>query len=287
MPPRFFLKPWGRTHPCVLTLGEATLEAQQVGGAKPARKMRALPGMAYFSMLNRSNIQMIFFDAAGTLFEVRGSVGEIYARVARPYGFEAAPEEIERRFAREFRRQPPLAFPPRTPEAERLVLEREWWRDLVRAVFAELGPFPRFDEFFVEVFELFRGREGWRLYEDVAPALAALKEHGLRLGVISNFDSRLDDVLRALRLDHYFGAVHLSSREGAAKPDPAIFQAALAQNAIAPSQALHVGDSWREDAEGAAAVGIYPVLLDRRGRFTEADHLTRLTRLDQLVELLV
>ena len=229
---------------------------------------------------------MIFFDVAGTLIEVRGSVGEIYARVAHRYGLAVEPEEIQRRFARDFRLQPPLAFPVGTAEAELLDLERGWWRRLVRNVFAESGPFPRFDDFFAEVFELFRGREGWQLYDDVEPALAALNRQGRRLGVISNFDSRLYDLLRAFRLDRYFDAVHLSSREGAAKPDPAIFHAALAKNAVGPGQAVHIGDSLREDVEGAAAVGLRPVLLDRAGRFTAGPHFARITRLDQLIELL-
>src|SRR5436190_671965 len=82
--------------------------------------------------------------------------------------------------------------------------EREWWRRLVWKVFDACGPFPRFDDFFTEVFELFRGREGWQLYEDVEPTLSALKAQGWRLGVISNFDSRLDDLLRAFGLEHYF-----------------------------------------------------------------------------------
>src|SRR5438552_13062082 len=140
-------------------------------------------------MLDQTSIKIIFFDAVGTLFEVRGSVGEIYSRVARRYGVEVMPEEIQRSFAQKFRAQPPLAFPVETPEAERLALERRWWRDLVRAVFAEYGGFPHFDEYFTEVFELFRSSEGWQLYDDVVPTLAALQAQDLRLGIISNFDS--------------------------------------------------------------------------------------------------
>jgi len=228
-------------------------------------------------------IQMVFFDAAGTLFEVQGSVGEIYSRLARGYGVEVAPEEIQRSFARQFRAQPPMAFPSETPEAERLALEREWWRDLVCAVFAGEGAFPRFEEYFTEVFEFFRRAEGWRLYDDVVPTLAALKARGLRLGIISNFDSRLFDVLRALSLDHYFEAVHISSREGAAKPDPAIFEAALIGHDLAPQNALHIGDSLREDVEAAAAVGMQAIWLDRRDH-EENTRLPRITRLNQLVE---
>ena len=82
----------------------------------------------------------------------------------------------------------------------------------MRAGFDGLGSFPRFEDFFDELFERFRDREFWRVYDDVEPALAELKRRGLKLGVISNFDSRLYDVLRACRLDHFFDSIfHLDS----------------------------------------------------------------------------
>lgn len=241
------------------------------------------PRFVIFDQMMLEQIQMVFFDAAGTLFEVRGSVGQIYSRLARGYGVEVAPEEIQRGFAQQFRRQPPMAFPRETPEAERLALEREWWRDLVRAVFAGEGEFPRFEEYFTEVFEFFRRAQGWRLYDDVVPTLAALKARGMRLGIISNFDSRLFDVLRALSLDHYFEAVHISSREGAAKPDPAIFRAALTHSALPPDAALHIGDNLCEDVKAAMAVAMHAVWLDRYEHSPKEVSLPRITQLNQLV----
>ncbi len=231
-------------------------------------------------------IKAVFFDAVGTLIETRGSVGEIYGRVAREFGFEAEPRILRQNFESSFRRQPPLAFPAGTPEAALIELEKGWWRNLVRAVFDGLGPFPRFEEFFDEIFERFRGREFWRVYSDVAPALAELKRRGLKLGVISNFDSRLYDALMACELDRFFDSVHVSTRAGAAKPDPAIFQAALNYHAVEAPQSWHVGDSLREDVEGAMAAGVNAVLLDRDDRFAENVPSTRITNLEQVVILL-
>jgi putative hydrolase of the HAD superfamily len=233
-----------------------------------------------------SDLSVIFFDAAGTLIETRNSVGEIYGRVSREFGFEAEPRILQQNFTRSFRRQPPLAFPAGTPEAALVGLEKGWWRKLVREVFGGLGQFPRFDEFFDEIFERFRGRELWRVYDDVAPALAELKRRGFRLGVISNFDSRLYDVLRACSLDHFFDSVHVSTRVGAAKPDPAIFQAALNHYAVEAPRAWHVGDSLREDVEGSMAAGINAVLLDRDNLFAENAPATRITTLEQIITLL-
>jgi putative hydrolase of the HAD superfamily len=231
-------------------------------------------------------VKVIFFDAVGTLIETRGCVGELYIRAAREFDLEAEPRIMQLNFERSFRRQPPLAFPVGTPESALIELEKGWWRNLVRAIFADLGSFPRFEEFFDEIFERFRGRESWSVYDDVTPTLAELKRRGLKLGVISNFDSRLYDVLRACRLDHFFDSVHISTRVGAAKPDVAIFQAALKHYAVEARQAWHVGDNLREDVEGAMAAGVNAALLDRDNRFTENAPATRITSLEQVGALL-
>jgi len=230
-------------------------------------------------------VKVIFFDVVGTLIEIRGCVGEIYSRAAREFGFEAEPRILQLNFERSFRRPPPLAFPAGTPEAALTELEKGWWRNLVEAVFTGLGSFPRFDQFFDEIFERFRGRELWRVYDDVAPTLTELKRLGLKLGVISNFDSRLYDLLRACRLDHFFDSVHISTRVGAAKPDPAIFRAAVNHYAVEARRAWHVGDSLREDVEGAMAAGVNAILLDRNDRFAENAPAPRITSLNQLVTL--
>src|SRR5262245_55525535 len=234
-------------------------------------------------MSDGSDLRVIFFDAVGTLIETRDSVGEIYGRVAREFGLEAEPQTLQQNFAYSFRRQPPLAFPAGAPDALLSELEKGWWRNLVKAVFAGLGSFPRFEEFFGEIFERFRGREFWRVYDDVAPALTELKRRGLKLGVISNFDSRLYDVLRVCDLDLFFDSVHVSTRVGAAKPDPAIFQAALNYHAVESRQAWHVGDNLRDDVEGAESVGIRAALIDRDAILTEPSGIIRITDLRQLL----
>jgi HAD superfamily hydrolase (TIGR01549 family) len=102
-------------------------------------------------------------------------------------------------------------------------------------------------------------------WEDAAPALAALRELGLRLVVVSNWDCSLPDVLDAVGLEPLVDAVVTSAAVGAAKPDPRIFHAALEQAGCAPGQALHVGDSVENDLMGAVAAGLRGMLLDRSG----------------------
>ncbi len=226
-------------------------------------------------------IQVVFFDASGTLFDVRGSIGEIYSRFARRYDCVAEPETIHQNFLRAFRAQPPLAFPEAGDDEHLRQLEYDWWNRLAREVFREYD-FPRFDQFFAEVFEFFRTRDAWQVFEDVVPALEALKSRGLRLAVLSNFDSRLEELIRAFELDRFFDAVHYSTRIGAAKPDPAIFRAALRAHRIEAHQAMHIGDSLHADVEGAIAAGIRAVLLDRYQRAGNQGSVRKITGLGEL-----
>jgi putative hydrolase of the HAD superfamily len=154
---------------------------------------------------------------------------------------------------------------------------------LVREVFADVPETGRFEEFFDDVFDLFRTPEGWALDDDTHSTLAALAARGFHLGLISNFDSRVYDVLRAFDLARHFSTVHISSRVGAAKPDAAIFHAALAAHGIHPHEAVYVGDSLRDDARGAAAAGLRAVWLDRTDR--AADFPLRIVRLTELLNL--
>src|SRR5204863_7203228 len=97
-------------------------------------------------------------------------------------------------------------------------------------------------------------------YEDAQPALRALREGGLRLVVVSNWDCSLPDVLERIGIAPLVDAVVASAVVGAAKPDPRIFHAALERAGCRPGEALHVGDSVTADVEGATAVGIHAVL---------------------------
>src|SRR4051794_2781966 len=100
-------------------------------------------------------------------------------------------------------------------------------------------------------------------YDDAPPAVAALRDRGLRVVVVSNWDCSLGGVLAELGLG--VDSVVTSAEVGACKPDPRIFEVALARAGCAPAEALHVGDSIDNDVAGARAVGIRALHLDRAG----------------------
>lgn len=102
-------------------------------------------------------------------------------------------------------------------------------------------------------------------YPDVAPALGALRDRGLRLIAVSNWDCSLPRVLERCDLEGLLDGTVTSAEAGARKPDPAIFAPALVLAGCEPDEAVHVGDTAEEDVTGARAAGIRPLLIDRRG----------------------
>jgi putative hydrolase of the HAD superfamily len=115
-------------------------------------------------------------------------------------------------------------------------------------------------------------------YPDVAPALGALRDRGLRLVAVSNWDCSLPRVLERCGLDGMLDGTVTSAEAGSRKPDPGIFSVALELAGCEPGEALHVGDTEEEDVAGARAAGIRPLLIDRKGRNGD---ITSLEQIDQ------
>jgi putative hydrolase of the HAD superfamily len=108
-------------------------------------------------------------------------------------------------------------------------------------------------------------------FPEVPGVLAALRERGHPLAVVSNWDVSLHDVLERTDLRRLVDAVVTSAEFGAAKPDPAIFARGLVlAGSVAPGEAVHAGDDLEADVEGARAAGIAPVLVARDGAVAPA-----------------
>ena len=110
--------------------------------------------------------------------------------------------------------------------------------------------------FFGELYSHFAKAECWHVYEDVIPTLTALRQQGIRLAVISNWDDRLRPLLKSLELAHWFEVIHVSAEIGVHKPDARIFQTAAESLGTPPARILHVGDGEREDHQGALVSGL-------------------------------
>jgi len=163
--------------------------------------------------------------------------------------------------------------------------QRSFWVDFYRQVLAALGHRNDGLQVAEALFAAFSDPAGYRLFDDVRPALEALAARGVKLGVVSNFEPWLEDILALQGVDHLFAAVAISGKLGVAKPDPEIFRAALKEAGAEPEATVHVGDQLVNDVAAARAVGITPVLIDRFGRHPDPDGAHRVEDLPGLVRL--
>ena len=200
--------------------------------------------------MHEGTIEAVLFDAVGTLFHSRGTVGDIYRSVAVKYDSDIPAATLQAGFVRETANRG-------TP------INKEDWKTLVQTVFLQHGPFPRFDEFFEHVYGFFQSGQTWMCYPETESVLESLADQNYRMGVVSNFDQRLFDVLRDLGIVQFFDAIVIPASAREAKPTPGIFIDATAQLEIAPERALFVGDDPYLDIAGARTAGLEAVLVDR------------------------
>jgi putative hydrolase of the HAD superfamily len=135
----------------------------------------------------------------------------------------------------------------------------------------------------VDVEEALLAAVRFRPYPEVPETLARLRAGGARLAVVSNWDVSLHDVLERTGLRPLVDAVVVSAELGVAKPDPAIFAAALERLGATAGEALHVGDSVEHDVAGARAAGIDAVLVARDGAEVP-DGVRAVASLDELLD---
>jgi putative hydrolase of the HAD superfamily len=203
----------------------------------------------------------IFFDAAGTLFHLSGTVGQHYALVGGEVGLTLDAHQLDRAFYSAWKKMPRRAaiLGPREND------DKGWWRELVDLVLDEAAPslseLDR-DNFFEIAYEHFAEPGVWELYPEVPGVLEQLRPR-FQLAVISNFDGRLRLILQHLAISKLFKHIFISSEIGADKPDPEIYRRALKLIELKPNEVLHVGDDQERDWEAASAAGLSIFRLDR------------------------
>lgn len=206
-----------------------------------------------------STPRAVLFDALGTLVALEPPAPRLRSELARRFGLTVSLAQAERAIGAEIiyyrahlqhgRDEASLAE-LRARCAD--VLSQELERMLDRRV--PVGP---------DMVDALLASLHFSAFADAQPALRELHGLGLRLVVVSNWDVSLGDVLRRLGLTEWLDGVVTSAVVGVGKPDPAIFERALAAAGADAGEAVHVGDSPREDVAGARAAGIEPVLVSR------------------------
>jgi putative hydrolase of the HAD superfamily len=221
-------------------------------------------------------IRVVTFDAAGTLIRLVRPPGLVYADTARRFGYDLDPVRVQNAFriAWESFPEPPESDTPRPDD------DCGWWRGLVAETMNGAGyRIEPFDDYFETVYEQFRRPGVWELFPGVAGILSELRRLSIRLGMISNFDRRLYDVLACLNVRDLFEHVIISSEIGIRKPAARIFEVAVRRFAVAPGEILHVGNEPDADFAGASRAGFQALLVGG----ARADLAARIARVCQAV----
>ena len=230
-------------------------------------------------------IKAVFFDLYFTLVRYEPPREEIESAVLRDFGIDISAEALRRpmQLADEFiygeiaRR--PLSARSREEQAalygqyQELLLKEAGVKHDQKLVLVLLG-------------KMRQARMDIVPYDDVLPALDALKKRGLVLGLISNIEQDITGTLDRLGLRSRLDVVVTSQDAGANKPQPEIFQFALRKASVSPAEAIYIGDQYRVDVVGASGAGMKAILLDRAGNHEDINDCPRVKSLAEVTNYL-
>jgi len=224
-------------------------------------------------------LRAVLFDAGETLVHPSPSFPELFATVLADAGHPRGPDQVIEASRSVFHRFSEAA---RDNELWTTSPERSarFWTSVYARMLDELG-LPGETSLRDELYRTFTDPENYALFDDVTDAIADLEAASLALGIVSNFEAWLEGLLGRLGVRDRFPVRVISGIEGVEKPDAAIFHRALERLGADPADVAYVGDNPEFDVDPAAAIGMTPVLIDRRDRFPEA----RCIRIKDLREL--
>jgi len=233
------------------------------------------------------DVRGVFFDAGETLVYPHPSFVELFAEVLWEQGHRVDPGDLQdlvhassERFNDLMRSETALNWST-SPERSRTL-----WDIVYRMFLGETDiPETEHPRLVHALYERFRSVASYRLYPDVLPTLERLGKAGLTLGLISNFEDWLEQLLETLEVSPFLDVSVISGIEGVEKPDTRIFEIALERAGLDAASSVYVGDNPIFDSDPARKAGMIPVLIDRRGRHADVDVL-RIASLEDLPEAL-
>ena len=210
----------------------------------------------------------IVFDAGGTLLQLN------YDMLARAYlaHAESLGTLLDYSNARAVVEQLESEIPT-WQQTRKVSLEknngREFWDSFFTEGFRRMGIAGDVSAAATDIRECFQRAEFEMLFADVKPTLSGLATRGKTMGILSNFSTNLEDILRRLAIHHYFEFFVVSAVAGMEKPDPRIFDLTVRAARQPRQEIVCVGDSLFHDVQGAQSAGMPAILLDRRNRYPD------------------
>ncbi|CAI7786642.1 unnamed protein product [Closterium sp. NIES-53] len=187
----------------------------------------------------------LLVDAAGTLVEPSEPVTKVYASLGRKYGVKYSEDEILQRYRHAYIQPWRKSILRYEDDA------RPFWQYVVSESTGCNHP-----DYLEELYQYYTTKEAWRLTDPHAKeAFTAIRDAGVKIAVVSNFDTRLRTVLKELDCHDWFDAIAVSAEIQAEKPNPVIFHSACDLVGVDPHHAVHVGDDRRNDLWGARDAG--------------------------------
>nr|XP_009666408.1 PREDICTED: haloacid dehalogenase-like hydrolase domain-containing protein 3 [Struthio camelus australis] len=215
-------------------------------------------------------LRLLTWDVKDTLLRLRQPVGDNYSAEARTHGVQVQPEALNKAFREAYKAQQ-KHFP--NYGLRQGLTSKQRWVDVVKQTFRLSGVHEeRVLTLMAEnLYQDFCSAHTWEVLPGANETLSQCCKQGFRMGVISNFDKRLEKILSQCDLRHHFEFVLTSEDAGFAKPDKRIFEKALRLCGVRPGQAAHVGDDYVRDYRAAREAGMHSFLLSAAGRRGELE----------------
>ncbi|KAH7288412.1 hypothetical protein KP509_31G025900 [Ceratopteris richardii] len=189
--------------------------------------------------------QALFVDAAGTLIEASQSTQQVYREIGLKYGVKLSEDEIADKYKAAYG-HPWCRFRMRYEADGRL-----YWQRIVQEATGCKDP-----GLLEDLYQYYTTDKAWHIGDpDAEKVLKAIRNAGIKLAVVSNFDTRLRPLMKVLSCYDWFDSIVVSAEVGLEKPNPEIFLTACKELCVKPEQVLHVGDDKTNDLVGASAAG--------------------------------
>lgn len=210
-------------------------------------------------------LKLITFDVTGTILKFKIPVGHQYAKVGSCFGVHIHPDILTNNFKVGFKKM--MVEHPNFGSND--IGWENWWGKLVEHTF--LDSLPKgvsietniLNKISSNLIEVYKTKECWELAEGAECLLDTLICKNIKVGVISNYDPRIHDILKDLNIDKYFKFVVSSYSVKCEKPDPEIFKIVEEMNhGVKKEEILHIGDNPKLDFAGAKNAGWNAILID-------------------------